>query len=147
MKITYYDKVTDDMWNEYDCFTYVDLLGSRERQAILDTDDKYSDEAVSLLNLINEQGIEKISFRQFCYTVNGKQLGLNKMSTAEKFFLISFCYMKNKRPAMFIRDIMQLSKRVQRIYVKAFKKADNIILCIENKYRMEFLLEDIGDIK
>lgn len=147
MKTTNLDAINEEILNKYEQYVYVDVLGSRERQVILNTSDRYSEEAVRILNMISGNGIEKISFNQFYYVVNNTKIGISNMSTSEQFFLISYCYKVNKKPVMFIRDPRLLSDRVKKIYTEIFRNVDNILLCFEDIGLEKHFLRLVGDLK
>lgn len=77
-----------------------------------------------LLNKINNQGISNISLETMTYMWCGKILPLERMGTAEKLFLITYCVCQLGEHLDVVDYPDELSPNAARLYIEVFKDAD-----------------------
>lgn len=83
-------------------------------------------ELVDALNMINNQGIEKIDTQTYSYYRNGQRLKFSNFATSEKLFLIAYVANKNKEVIYLFKGITQLTKKSMRTFIKLFGNSSYI---------------------
>lgn len=99
---------------------------------------------IEIINSINNQGVEAIDCKTFRYVRKGVILGFDKMSRAERLFLVTYCAVVKKQPIYLQDDVRQLTDHTIELYFNFFKKIDvrdyiNII-CNTDGVRARYIL-------
>lgn len=89
--------------------------------------------AVTLLNIIFEQGITMVDIEAFIYTIKGKTLAMNRMATGERVFVVALMAHYAKVAIALSYDIWELTKKTRNLFMMTFKESPYIILTEEQK--------------
>ena len=97
-------------------------------------DSKYETDITDLLNTINNQNIEAISFKNYQYKHRGIWLGFSKFSKAERVFLIAGVADLVKQEIWLYTDITQLTRSTLKKFIRKFYDSPyiNIIYASES---------------
>ncbi|WP_432627156.1 hypothetical protein [Brotaphodocola sp.] len=87
-------------------------------------DVKNTKRIVTVLNMINNQGIEDVSLVGQTYVWRGETYHLSEMGTAERMFLVTCCVVEQGKHLNVVDYPDELSPKTSRIYMDLFKNAD-----------------------
>ncbi len=121
-------------WEKYDGKLFlrkiyirkIDFTLTRVKQLLTDVEGIDSNEVVSLLNEINDQNIQSMNLEKMEYIHRDQKLGFDKLSRAERVFLIAYIADKKKKNIYLHTDITQLTKKTLKLFFKKFYNSEYV---------------------
>lgn len=83
-----------------------------------------SNELLTFLNSINNQGIESINFNKMSYCLDGEEISIFEMGTAEQLFLVTYYAVCTKKTIAIMHAYRHLRDDVLQIYLNWLKDND-----------------------
>lgn len=121
---------------DYDLFDRISFYDDRVINACLQSID--TEKLVTVLNTINNQGIESINPLAGTYVVKGATVPIARLSTGEKIFFIAEVSTQTKTRVGFGYCIHQLSNRTLRTFYNTFIN-DYIAVVADDRFDKEVL--------
>ena len=145
MKMLCVKDIPKDISSSNQFFTSIEMLSDKTRD-ITDSLIGYDEQKIlDVLNSINNQNIQSIDMYAGRYKHRDTVLSFNKLSTAEKVFLIALAADVGKKEIYIYKDIKSLTKTTLRLFIRLFNESKyvNIVYELPNhKYYYEALWKE-----
>lgn len=120
MKMLCVKDIPKDISSSNQFFTSIEMISDKTRD-ITDSLVGYNEQKIlDVLNSINNQNIQSIDMYAGRYKHRDTVLSFNKLSSAEKVFLIALAADVGKKEVYIYRDIKSLTKTTMRQFIRLF---------------------------
>ena len=145
MKMICVKDIPKDISSSNQFFTSIEMISDKTRD-VTDSLIGYDEQKIlDVLNSINNQNIQSIDMYAGRYKHRDTVLSFNKLSTAEKVFLLALAADIGKKEVYIYKDIKSLTKTTLRLFIRLFHDSEyvNIVYELPNhKYYCEALWKE-----
>lgn len=145
MKMICVKDIPKDISSSNQFFTSIEMISDKTRD-VTDSLIGYDEQKIlDVLNSINNQNIQSIDMYAGRYKHRDTVLSFNKLSTAEKVFLLALAADIGKKEVYIYKDIKSLTKTTFRLFIRLFHDSEyvNIVYELPNhKYYYEALWKE-----
>ena len=145
MKMICVKDIPKDISSSNQFFTSIEMISDKTRD-VTDSLIGYDEQKIlDVLNSINNQNIQSIDMYAGRYKHRDTVLSFNKLSTAEKVFLLALAADIGKKEVYIYKDIKSLTKTTLRLFIRLFHDSEyvNIVYELPNhKYYYEALWKE-----
>lgn len=131
MKMLCVKDIPKDISSSNQFFTSIEMISDKTRD-ITDSLVGYNEQKIlDVLNSINNQNIQSIDMYAGRYKHRDTVLSFNKLSTAEKVFLVTLAADIGKKEIYIYKDIKSLTKTTLRLFIKLFHNSEYVNIVYE----------------